>query len=173
MRSDIATRSKIYFRGFTLIELLVTISIIMLMTLIGIPSFSKYGKEMAFKQKNSEIETLINQANVSAMNPEKGVVNYSIELDFSDDTLSVSDSNGKIIKVVKALRNQSINQIDDIKELRCFVPKGDCVYVKNDNSVVVITSTLVNFFSLTDTNIGETETFKISSNPFKVIKNEP
>lgn len=160
-------------KAFTLLELLIVIIIILMMTLIAVPAFSKYGKEMAYKQKNSEIKTLIDQINISMLNPGKEVESYIISLDLSNKDVSLNrDPGSVVIKKAPLLRGQSLQQINNIKALKCYVATQSCDYIKNDNSISPISSSYLDFFNLYDSNVVKTATYRIALNPFRIEINE-
>ncbi|MDP2337871.1 MAG: type II secretion system protein [Bacteroidota bacterium] len=157
-------------RGFTLIELLVTVSIIVLMALIGIPTFSKYGDEMAYKQKAVEIKALIEELNVLSNNPEKGIIQYRIRI---PDTSTISlekSSNGSnffTVKDIKALDSEIISFINSYNSIICNTSRV-CWAIATGTPGNNYLTTSTELIKLEDNNISPPKIaiFSLKASPF-------
>jgi len=75
--------------GFTLIELMITMAIIAMMALIAVPAFTRYEENATFDAKVDEIASAINQAAVSAQNPDQSTEMYLIRTEPADSTIII------------------------------------------------------------------------------------
>lgn len=66
-------------KAYTFIELLIVISIIALMAVVAIPSFSNYGKKAELDNKAEEIKYLIEKAYADAVSPAIGLNGSMVE----------------------------------------------------------------------------------------------
>ncbi len=66
-------------KAYTLIELLVVLGIIAMLTLLGLPAFSRYQHVTEFTQKSEEVKELLNQAYAMALAPtDTKISNYAV-----------------------------------------------------------------------------------------------
>lgn len=164
-----------YKKAFTLIELLVTISIILLMTIVGVPAFSKYGKEMALKQEISQIESLMNQTNISMLNPDKDEVIYTFSADNVNGNVSLSRGDDETeIKKIDLTSGESLDNYTDstgkeYKKIVCRVTENKCMIINTAGDETEIGSMAIEFFKIINTAISKEVIFSVSANPFKVI----
>ncbi|MEI6498693.1 MAG: hypothetical protein WCO23_01895, partial [bacterium] len=63
-----------------------------LMALLGIMAFYSYGQNTVYDQKVVEIESIINQLNIVAKNPEKDASGYCLQIDSKKQKISLSKS---------------------------------------------------------------------------------
>jgi len=80
-------------KAFTLIEVLITLAIITMVTVLGVPAFSKYGENARFDQKVSEIKYGLEETHLKMLNPENGVKEYIFESNFTTQTILFKKKN--------------------------------------------------------------------------------
>ncbi|MEI8143181.1 MAG: type II secretion system protein [Candidatus Berkelbacteria bacterium] len=96
-------------KAYTLIELLVVIAIIGLMAGIGIPAYSQFGKDVAFRQKSDEVKELINQAYTLSKNPaDSSVKCYGVRF----DNLT-PDAGGGVVPAARLYKSNDLNCLTD------------------------------------------------------------
>ena len=157
---------KKYF-GFTLIELLVTVSIIVLMALVAVPTFSTYQKRSQFVQTTSEVSGLINQYALMAKNPELGVGCYRItgSLVFSKHVDCLIDT--PALPNPKSFDNQYFGDdstIDLTESLRCETKSGDC-FLDARTATTGIKTTIL---TIKDNRVKKSAEYKVTDKPFSV-----
>lgn len=123
----IKPKHKRLFLGFTLIELMITISIIVLMAMISVPTFSTFQKKAQFAQNIDSLSEKIGQYELLAKNPELGGNVYRLTQDSAginfykdlvlEKTISPSDfGNGTTIEG------------GTIQQIQCYAKTGDCCF---------------------------------------------
>lgn len=157
--------------GFTLIELLITVSIVVLMALVAVPTFSSYQKRSQFAQSTSEVNDYLNQYGLLAKNPELGVTCYRMIAD-SDDLMFLEYSTCDLNSPVSPLSNKKFNKkyfgddtvIAITTGLRCETKSGNCFFT--DSSIVSGTKTKI--LTITDKRVKKSAEYWVTDQPFSV-----
>ncbi|MFA4996187.1 MAG: prepilin-type N-terminal cleavage/methylation domain-containing protein [Patescibacteria group bacterium] len=154
-------------KAFTLIELMVTAAIIVVMAVVAIPAFNSYGDKNTFKLQVTEIQSLINQTNVMARNPEQGVTRYFIKVNSSDISLyKTSESSGNLIKKIAVPDTYSFTSVSSAY-LVCDSPSNFCCPLTAVGACSLAPTSGTDFLTVSDTNSGGSAVIEIFSNPFK------
>lgn len=177
--------------AFTIIELLITMSIIALMAVFVIPAFSNYGDKALFKQRTIEIQSMIEQTNIMSKNPEKGVTRYFFmmndgsggsvaSLDFSK--ANATGTGSTLIKTIELPSDYALtleggdtsvnHNLKTDLNLVCDSTGSFCCRVTDPVAgTCASTNTLNNedIFKITRPPTSDSLTFKIYSNPFRVL----
>lgn len=158
------TTKKLFF-GFTMIELLVTVSIIVLMALVAVPTFSTYQKRSQFVQTTSEVSGLINQYGLLARNPELGATEYLVTAGISNIEFKKTISGATIVaKSYKLTDFGDATTITMSHSLRCETKTGDCFL----DDTTVTTETKTKILTITDSRISKLVEYWVTDKPFSV-----
>ena len=161
--------SKNKILGFTLIELIITVSIVVLMALVAVPTFSNYQKRSHFAQSTSEISDLINQYGLLAKNPELGVACYRM-IDDSGSIIfskypSCSSSDSSIVdKNFNTEYFGDDTNIDIVAGLRCESESGNCFF----GNAAVGTGIKTKILTISDNRIQKKAEYWVIDQPFSV-----
>lgn len=77
-------------KGLSLIELIIVIAIILIMTVLAVPAFDKYGNKVALEGKAEEIKAAIEKAYQEAKTPAYGKNGSRVILNTSLNTINTS-----------------------------------------------------------------------------------
>lgn len=153
-------------KGFTLIELLVTATIITIMAVIAIPTYSKYEKENNFQSTAAQMESEIEKVYVLAQNPEQNQDSYYIEV--NSDSIDLFNSNNKI-ESINAPENTILTASSDGKKyLVCNTEIKDYCCVDSSTACENEPDDDVAFFTMTDNDVKKSATYTIKKDPFRV-----
>lgn len=163
----ISLRDQFLYKGFTLIELLITLAIITMVTVLGVPAFSKYGEGARFDQKVSEIKYGLEETHLKMLNPENGVKVYSLEALDVGNKVVMKRGVATPDTVYKEILISSKDTITSGK-LVCHVETKVC-----DSSDSVGGPPLdpagAQIFRIENKNGDNSKTFRIKGDPFGVI----
>ncbi len=164
-------------KGYTLIELLITMTIIAVMAIFGIIAFQGYGKSTMFDQSGTEIQSLLQQVNLLAKNPEKDALSYCIVAQSGKITLYKGLDEQCAKRVAKTeLQLESGQVITNQAELVanhflvCEQLGSNCYLKSDENSQNKIAITKKTFFFQLSDNGGRKSDFYLSLNPFIITK---
>lgn len=164
-------------KAFTLIELLVTMTIIVLMAVVAIPSFGKHQALIELQNKADEIKAGLDGMHLKAMNPEQGVTRYYANMDASTDKVDYGSigTNNTIYKTINLTSDQTLGMISPSKTyLVCDKGKSYCCNVTSiatgcpESDFVNNTNVDDYLLKISNTSLNKTSTFKIFANPFRV-----
>lgn len=158
-------------KAFSLIELLVVCAIIIMMTILIIPTFSKYGGKSEFNLRTIEIKSLIEQMNNMAKNPEQGVTRYYIKISTSPANkvgLYKNNDDTVIGNLIKEIILPSGYSLAAANYLVCDTPASYCCSLATDDGSYCTSPGFNNTDFTTITNSNGTGAFKIFSSPFRV-----
>ncbi|HLC44079.1 MAG TPA: type II secretion system protein [Patescibacteria group bacterium] len=165
-------------QAYTLIELLVVIAIILMLTVFGLPMFTKYQQVTEFNQKTEEIKELFNSAYAMASNPQNTqVYSYRIDYDQTNSKYSLvsctpvgadSCSTKTIISEVILYSNETIQ-----------VPQGtpptgsifECpTAISGGRIAICAPNVAMQPFSFRDgrDSVGRKATFILTADPFRI-----
>lgn len=77
---------KLYKKAFTLIELLVTIALMLLIMVVAIPAFNRYGDRAELNSKVEEMQSILEKGNSLATAPAKGSNGAVVTIDTTNNT---------------------------------------------------------------------------------------
>ena len=165
-------------KAFTLIELMITMTIVAMMLVVAVPGFEKYGKKSEFKSRVAEVKALIDQAGVSAKNPEQNVERYVIRVDSSAPKkvglYKTNDDPSNLIKEVALPSDYTLTIQGNTYPYLVFNSQLDftCQLQKDPTSGKIpdctAASKLNGDFLLINGGDGGTATLKISADPLRV-----
>ena len=156
-------------KAFTLIELLITMTIIVLMALVAIPAFGKHQRLIEFQDKSDEVRAKLNEMQLKATNPEKGMIRYYAQIDDTNNDLAFYSYDS----INRTLYQKVILDAFGFtggKFLVCDTgSKSYCCIVTNFNDVCTTPANNIIYLSIgSDASVGKTSQITIYSNPFKV-----
>lgn len=158
---------KINRKAFTLIEILVTLSIIVVMVVVAVPSFEKYGKKTQFKQKMNELNSVINSTYLNAKNPspanskyvlDAGVANGTSLYAYGDKDTNKQEINIKANGVIDSLTT---------RYLICYNKEGFCQLDGSENPSAVSKLTDQEWLKIESKDYSDLRAvFTLKSDPF-------
>lgn len=164
--------SKKYLSGFTLIELLITMTIIVMMALVAIPSFNKHQALIELQNKTDEIKADIDEMQIKALNSGQGVTRYYAKLTTGASGKveygSFGGTTATVYKTVSLTSGQTLAESSGVSGDYLVCDKGKsfcCITVAKDSSCA--SAATVDFFSID--NGSKKTTFTIWANPFRVV----
>jgi len=165
--------SKKYLIGFTLVELLVTMTIIVMMALVTIPSFNKHQALIELQNKTDEIKADIDEMQIKTMNAGQGVTRYYVKVTAatSGKVEFYNNSSNSPYKTVNLTSSQTLSKSAGISGdyLVCDKGKSYCCNVSGATDACTTADAMNSTDFFTIANTSKTTTFKISAYPFRVI----